>query len=66
MEARTSVGRATVSDKAKQVEARGLLALCRRKAPGSPAQLTLANKRVLPRVLRRGVLVAGFATELRK
>jgi len=60
---RLGVSRATVSDWAKRMQAGGLRALRRRKAPGRPAQLTPADKRVLRRLLRRGALAAGFATE---
>ncbi len=61
---RLGVSRATVSDWAKRMRSGGgLRALRRRKAPGRPAQLTSANKRVLRRVLRRGAVAAGFSTE---
>jgi len=60
---RLGVSRAAVSQWAKRMQVGGLRALRRRKAPGHPAQLTPTDKRKLRRILRRGALAAGFATE---
>ena len=58
------VSRTTVSVWAKQMRAGGgLRALRRRKAPGRQAALTVADKRVLRQILRRGAIAAGFPTE---
>jgi putative transposase len=60
---RLGVSRAAVSQWAKRMQAGGLRALRRRKVPGHPARLPPADKRTLRRILRRGALAAGFATE---
>jgi transposase len=57
------VSRATVSDWAKRLTDRGLRALRRQKAPGSPAKLTARQKVQLKHLLKRGARAAGFETE---
>ena len=60
---RMGVSRATVSDWAKRLATAGRRGLRRRKAPGRPSRLTVAQKRALLRQLRRGAQAAGFPTE---
>lgn len=50
------VSRATASEWAKRLADGGLRALRRRKAPGRPARLTVAQQRALLRQLKRGAL----------
>jgi putative transposase len=57
------VSRATVSEWAKRLASGGLRALKRRKAPGRPARLTVAQQHALVRQLKRGALAAGFPTD---
>ena len=57
------VSRATVSDWAKIVAARGIQALRKRKAPGSQSKLSKLQKGKLKRMLDRGALACGFSTD---
>jgi len=57
------VSRASVSAWAKIVNQSGLQGLRRRKAAGSPSKLTQAQKQQLKRLLDRGALACGFATD---
>jgi len=57
------VSRAAVRNWAKQLEAEGLRGLRRRKPSGRPAKLNPEQRRELKRVLKRGALAAGFASD---
>src|SRR5258708_27142579 len=57
------VSRATVSDWAKTIEAKGMRGLRKRKAAGSQSKLSTAQKQKLKRMLDRGALAYGFATD---
>ena len=57
------VSRAAIRNWAKQLEAGGLRRLRRRKATGRPPKLNPAQRRELKRLLRRGALAAGFASD---
>ena len=57
------VSRATVSDWAKIVAAKGIRALRKRKAPGSQSKLDKLQKGKLKRMLDRGALACGFSTD---
>lgn len=58
-----NVSRASVSAWAKVVNQDGLRGLRSRKAAGSPSKLTKAQKQKLKRLLDRGALAGGFATD---
>ena len=60
---RLGVSRATVSDWAKTVEAVGLRGLRQRIAPGGVSKLTKEQQKKLKRLLNRGALNCGFATD---
>jgi putative transposase len=57
------VSRATVSDWAKMVQAKGMRGLRKKKAPGSESKLSKVQKEKLKRMLDRGALACGFATD---
>src|SRR5512141_2260059 len=58
-----NVSRASVSAWAKKVNQDGLRGLRRRKAAGSRSKLTKAQKQRVQRLLDRGALACGFATD---
>ena len=57
------VSRATVSDWAKVVKAKGIGGLRKKKAPGSQSRLSKSQKAKLKRMLDRGALACGFPTD---
>jgi putative transposase len=57
------VSRATVSDWAKTVEAKGIRGLRKRKAAGSQSKLEPSQKQKLKYMLDRGALANGFPTD---
>jgi putative transposase len=57
------VSRATVSDWAKMVQAKGIRGLRKKKAPGSESKLSKVQKEKLKRMLDRGALACGFPTD---
>jgi len=57
------VSRATVSDWAKIVKAKGIRGLRRKKAPGSQSKLSKMQKAKLKQMLDRGALKCGFPTD---
>lgn len=57
------VSRATVSNWAKTVEAKGIRGLRKRKAAGVQSKLSGAQKQKLKRMLDRGALANGFPTD---
>jgi transposase len=57
------VSRATVSDWAKTIEAKGIRGLRKRKAEGSASKLSDLQKQKLRRKLDRGALACGFPTD---
>ena len=57
------VSRATVSDWAKIIKAKGIRGLRRNKAPGSQSKLSKMQKAKLKRMLDRGALGRGFPTD---
>jgi len=57
------VSRATVSDWAKTIEAKGMRGLRKRKAAGGQSKLNPAQKRKLKYLLDRGALANGFPTD---
>jgi transposase len=57
------VSRATVSDWAKTVEAKGIRGLRKRKAAGSLSKLNPLQKQKLKYMLDRGALANGFPTD---
>jgi transposase len=57
------VSRAAIWNWAKQLEAKGLRGLRRRKPPGRPAKLSPRQRRELKRLLKRGAQAAGFASD---
>lgn len=57
------VSRATVSDWAKIVKAKGIGGLRKRKAAGSQSKLSKSQKEKLKRMLDRGALACGFPTD---
>ena len=57
------VSRATVSEWAKVVEAKGLKGLRKRKAPGSQSKLDKSQKQKLKAMLDQGALSNGFSTD---
>ena len=57
------VSRATVSDWAKTLEAKGIRGLRKRKAVGSQSKLSKLEKQKLKRLLDRGALANGFPTD---
>jgi len=57
------VSRATVSDWAKTVEAKGIRGLRKRKAAGSQSKLNPMQKQKLKYMLDRGALANGFPTD---
>lgn len=61
---RMDVAPSTVSGWAKRLEQGGLPALKSRGAWGRPRGLSEAQRRQVVRLLKRGALAAGFATEL--
>jgi transposase len=58
-----NVSRATVSDCAKTVKAKGIRGLRKKKAPGSESKLSKVQKAKLKRILDRGALACGFPTD---
>jgi len=60
---RMGVSRATVSEWAKKVEEEGIRGLRKRKAKGGVSKLTNEQKQRLKRLLDRGALACGFATD---
>lgn len=60
---RLGVSRATVSEWAKKVKEEGIRGLRKRKAKGGASKLTNEQKQKLKRLLDRGALACGFATE---
>ena len=60
---RLGVSRATVSDWAKTIEAKGIRGLRKRKAAGSQSKLNALQKQKLKGMLDRGALANGFPTE---
>lgn len=60
---RLGVSRATVSEWAKTVEAKGIRGLRRRKAEGSQSKLNSLQKQKLKCLLDRGALANGFPTD---
>ena len=58
-----SVSRATVSDWAKVVKAKGIGGLRKNRAPGSQSKLSKSQKEKLKRLLDRGALACGFPTD---
>ena len=63
MARRLGVSRATVSDWAKTIEAKGIRGLRKRKAAGSPSKLNALQKQKLKSMLDRGALANGFPTD---
>ena len=57
------VSRTAVSIWAKQVTLTGVRGLRRKRAPGSACKLTKAQQQTLKRLLDRGALAAGYATD---
>ena len=57
------VSRATVSDWAKKVEAKGIRSLRKRTTKGGTSKLTKEQKLKLKRLLDRGALANGFSTD---
>lgn len=57
------VSRATVSAWKKQVDAGGLRRLRTRRSTGRPAKLTVAQRKTLVRLLKKGAQKAGFPTD---
>lgn len=57
------VSRATVSDWAKTLKAKGIRGLRKRKAAGSQSKLNKTQKQKLKRMLDRGALANGFPTD---
>jgi putative transposase len=57
------VSRATVSDWAKIMKAKGIRGLRKKKAPGSESKLSRLQKEKLKRMLDRGALACGFPTD---
>ena len=57
------VSRATVSDWAKTIQAKGIRGLRKRKAAGSASKLSDLQKQKLKRMLDRGALACGFPTD---
>ena len=57
------VSRATVSDWAKIIEAKGMRGLRKRKAAGTQSKLDPSQKQKLKHMLDRGALANGFPTE---
>ena len=57
------VSRATVSEWAKIVKAKGIRGLRKKKAPGSESKLSKVQKEMLKRMLDRGALACGFPTD---
>lgn len=57
------VSRATVSDWAKTIEAKGIRGLQKKKAPGSASKLNAQQKQKLKHLLDRGALANGFETD---
>lgn len=57
------VSRATVSDWAKTMEAKGIRGLRKRKAAGSQSKLSQLQKQKLKSMLDRGALANGFPTD---
>ena len=57
------VSRATVSDWAKTIEAKGIRGLRKRKAAGSQSKLNPSQKQKLKYMLDRGALANGFPTD---
>ena len=57
------VSRATVSDWAKMVKAKGISGLRKKKAPGRQSKLSKVQKERLKRKLDRGALACGFPTD---
>ena len=57
------VSRATVSDWAKRIEAKGIRGLQKRKAAGSQSKLSKPEKQKLKHMLDRGALANGFPTD---
>lgn len=57
------VSRATVSDWAKTIEAKGIRGLRKRKAAGSQSKLNPSQKQKLKHMLDRGALANGFPTD---
>lgn len=57
------VSRATVSDWAKIIEAKGTRGLRKKKAVGSQSKLSKLEKQKLKRLLDRGALANGFPTD---
>jgi transposase len=57
------VSREAVRNWAKQLEAGGLRRLRRREPTGRPPKLSPAQRRELKRLLKRGALAAGFASD---
>jgi transposase len=57
------VSRATVSDWAKKVEAKGIRGLRKRTAQGGTSKLTKEQRQKLKRFLDRGALANGFSTD---
>jgi len=57
------VSRATVSDWAKTIEAKGMRGLRKRKAAGSQSKLDASQKQKLKYMLDRGALANGFPTD---
>jgi putative transposase len=57
------VSRATVSDWAKTIQAKGIRGLRKRKAAGSASKLSNPQKQRLKRMLDRGALACGFPTD---
>lgn len=57
------VSRATVSDWAKIMKAKGIRGLRKKKAPGSESKLSRLQKEKLKRMLDHGALACGFPTD---
>jgi transposase len=57
------VSRATVSEWAKVIKAKGIRGLRKKKAPGSESKLSKVQKEKLKRLLDRGALACGFETD---
>jgi transposase len=57
------VSRATVSEWAKTIQAKGIRGLRKRKAAGSASKLNDLQKQKLKRMLDRGALTCGFPTD---
>ena len=58
-----SVSRATVSDWARIMKAKGIRGLRKKNAPGSESKLSKVQKEKLKRILDRGALTCGFPTD---